>query len=294
MDFAPYRQSDLLSAFAVEKLPFARLPMKNKNVAGILALLVGIFGTHRFYLGQRFIGVLYFFAFWAGLGLTIEEGNPILMLLPALISLVDGIVFFAMPWEDFDRRYNKTYLKQQQAIAAEERSFSVPVEEAPPRVSKFEHHKREGIRKFRSHDFAGAVADFLEALTIRPGDPAMCFNLACCYSMLEQSAPAFYYLDTAVANGFENIQKVRQHPALAHLRTKPEFAKYTRNDNAAPAPPPPPPPTHEQEIEEFFDLNIQEEVEIPEPLIKLEDLLNRGILTQEEFEAQKEKMFGYR
>jgi hypothetical protein len=172
MDFAPYRQSDLLSAFAVEKLPFARLPMKNKNVAGILALLVGIFGTHRFYLGQRFIGVLYFFAFWAGLGLTIEEGNPILMLLPALISLVDGIVFFAMPWEDFDRRYNKTYLKQQQAIAAEERSFSVPVEEAPPRVSKFEHHKREGIRKFRSHDFAGAVADFLEALTIRPSPTA--------------------------------------------------------------------------------------------------------------------------
>ncbi|MBX2928742.1 MAG: NINE protein [Saprospiraceae bacterium] len=271
--------------------------MKNKNVAGVLALIVGIFGTHRFYLGQRFLGVLYFFAFWAGLGLTIEEGNPILMLLPALISLVDGIVFFAMPWEDFDRRYNKAYFKQQNARAIEERSFSVPVEEeAPPRISKFEHHKREGIRKFRSHDFAGAVADFLEAQTVRPKDPAISFNLACCYSMLEQSVPAFYYLETSLANGFDNVEKIHQHPALAFLRMQHEFAKYTRREEplSPPPPPPPPPPTREQEVQDFFDLNVQEDVEIPEPLIKLEDLLNRGILTPEEFEAQKEKMFGYR
>ena len=36
--------------------------MLNKNVAGILAIILGGFGVHRFYLGQRFLGVVRFLA----------------------------------------------------------------------------------------------------------------------------------------------------------------------------------------------------------------------------------------
>ncbi len=269
--------------------------MKNKNVAGILALLVGIFGTHRFYLGQRFLGAVYFLMFWAGLGITIEEGNPIVMLLPALLSIVDGIVFLAMPWEDFDRRYNKAYFKrqQEQPPAKIPQRVSVPVGSAGERSvsSWFEQHKREGIRKFRGHDYSGAVADFLEALRVKENDPAMCFNLACCYSMLKQTVPAMYYLELAVGNGFEDWHKIHHHQALDFLRAQPQFERFAGGAKAAE----PAEETHEpQTAEEFLELNMHGEVEIPEPLLKLEDLKKRGILTEEEFEMQRQKMLGYR
>ena len=115
--------------------------MKNKNVAGALAIFFGIFGTHRFYLGQRFLGALYFFLFWAGLAITIEENNPIVMFLPALISLVDSIVFFAMPWEDFDRRYNKAYFKQNQQQQETPRMIPVAATPPAPHISKFDKQK---------------------------------------------------------------------------------------------------------------------------------------------------------
>lgn len=270
--------------------------MKNKNVAGLLAILTGIFGTHRFYLGQRFLGALYFFLFWAGLALTIEEGNPIIMLLPALISVVDSIVFFAMPWEDFDRRYNKAYFKQNQQVQETPRMIPVAATPPPaPRVSKFDLHKKEGICKFRANQFAAAIADFLEALRIRENDPAMAFNLACCYSMLGQHVPGMYYLEMAVNNGFDDEQKIFTHQALINLRLLPEFEALAQRLQAPQAQAQATPPTAQASpAEEFLDLNIQESVEIPEPLLKLEDLKNRGILTEEEFELQKQKMLGFR
>jgi hypothetical protein len=269
--------------------------MKNKNVAGALAIFFGIFGTHRFYLGQRFLGALYFFLFWAGLAITIEEQNPIVMLLPALISLVDSIVFFAMPWEDFDRRYNKAYFKQNQQQQETPRMIPVAATPLPVQhVSKFDKHKKDGIRKFRANQYAAAIADFLEALRVRENDPAMAFNLACCYSMLGQHVPGFYYLEMALNNGFDDEQKIFTHQALLNLRLQPEFETFAQRVQAPPAQAQPTPPAEPTAAEEFLDLNIQESVEIPEPLLKLEDLKNRGILTEEEFELQKQKMLGYR
>ena len=52
--------------------------MQNKNrvVAGILALLFGAFGIHKFYLGQVSRGILYLLFFWTGIpgGVGFMEG----------------------------------------------------------------------------------------------------------------------------------------------------------------------------------------------------------------------------
>src|SRR5687768_7097598 len=37
---------------------------KNKTVAAWLALVLGIFGVHKFYLGKKFLGIIYFIAFF--------------------------------------------------------------------------------------------------------------------------------------------------------------------------------------------------------------------------------------
>ena len=72
--------------------------MKDKNVAGILALFFGWLGIHRFYLGQIGLGILYMFFFWVSW----------------IIALIDAIAFFAMDKVEFDEKYNLEMLHQRQ------------------------------------------------------------------------------------------------------------------------------------------------------------------------------------
>lgn len=69
--------------------------MKSKTTAGVLALFTGGFGGHRFYLGQIGLGVLYFLF--------------CITFIPALIAVIDMIVFFTMSEENFNRKYNPGY-----------------------------------------------------------------------------------------------------------------------------------------------------------------------------------------
>ena len=66
--------------------------MKSKLTAGLLALLLGDLGLHKFYLGQTKTGVIYLLFSWT--------------FIPALISLIDGISLLTMSDEDFDKKYN--------------------------------------------------------------------------------------------------------------------------------------------------------------------------------------------
>lgn len=64
---------------------------KSKLAAGHLAIFLGGFGIHRFYLGQWW-GVFYLLLFWT--------------MLPGLISLIEGIVFLLTNQESWDKRHN--------------------------------------------------------------------------------------------------------------------------------------------------------------------------------------------
>jgi TM2 domain-containing membrane protein YozV len=54
-------------------------PPKSRIVAGVLALLLGGIGVHKFYLGKAGFGVLYLLFFWT--------------FVPAIIALVEGIIY---------------------------------------------------------------------------------------------------------------------------------------------------------------------------------------------------------
>ena len=62
-------------------------PIKSKIVAGILALLLGGLGIHKFYLGKVGMGVLYLCFCWTGI--------------PALIAFVEGIIYLCSNDENF-------------------------------------------------------------------------------------------------------------------------------------------------------------------------------------------------
>lgn len=66
-------------------------PIKNKTVAGILAILLGTLGVHKFYLGKTTMGIIY-------LVLTF---TAVLAFVPALLGLIEGITYLTQSEHNF-------------------------------------------------------------------------------------------------------------------------------------------------------------------------------------------------
>jgi len=66
--------------------------VKSKVVAGVLAILLGGLGVHKFYLGKLGQGVLYLLFSWTGI--------------PSIIGLIEGILYLFKSDEEFNREYN--------------------------------------------------------------------------------------------------------------------------------------------------------------------------------------------
>jgi TM2 domain-containing membrane protein YozV len=66
---------------------------KSKSVAGVLALFLGLFGAHHYYLGSAAAGLLIVLMnCFNGVGL--------------IIGLVEGVMLLVMSREEFDAKYN--------------------------------------------------------------------------------------------------------------------------------------------------------------------------------------------
>ncbi len=62
-------------------------PVKSKVTAGILGILLGGIGIHKFYLGKIGMGILYVCFCWTGI--------------PALIGFIEGIIYLCSNDENF-------------------------------------------------------------------------------------------------------------------------------------------------------------------------------------------------
>ena len=67
--------------------------MKNRTTAGILAILLGGLGVHKFYLGETGMGILYLLFCWTSI--------------PSLIGLIEGILYLTKSDEEFEKLYIK-------------------------------------------------------------------------------------------------------------------------------------------------------------------------------------------
>lgn len=64
---------------------------KSKTTAGLLALLLGGMGVHKFYLGEKG-GIWYLLFFWT--------------YIPAILALIDAIRLFSMSDQEFAAKYH--------------------------------------------------------------------------------------------------------------------------------------------------------------------------------------------
>ncbi|MEL7122985.1 MAG: NINE protein [Bacteroidota bacterium] len=261
--------------------------MRNKTVAAILAFIMGIFGVHRFYLGQRVVGILHFFMFFITFMITVSEPvefPPIII--PFLIGFVDAVLLFVMPQVEFDDKYNAPLRRKVQRnkakrqARAEKNNYSY--EQRAPKGEL----KKEGIRLFRSYAYEEALEAFLGALEEKPDDPTLHFNLACTYSMLEEADQAFIHLEDAVHYGFKDIDRIHSHDALAFLRSHPQFDAFIENGYKTVKS-----ISVSSRKDEELDLNGNPQMNsLLKQLRDLAELRDKGILTNEEFAQQKHKL----
>lgn len=64
---------------------------KDRTTAGILALLLGGIGAHKFYMGDTGLGILYLCFSWT--------------LIPAIIGFIEGLLYLTKSDEEFQRQY---------------------------------------------------------------------------------------------------------------------------------------------------------------------------------------------
>ena len=152
----------------------------------------------------------------------------------------------------------------------------------PLRPTKEKLFKVTGIKKFKDFDYQGAIEDFEKALTIDANDVATHFNLACAYSLMENVPKAFFHLDRAVALGFDDTNRIKTHDALAFLRIQDEFIAFERNNYRLPAALNAPP----------TDNLLDSKPDLLEQLKRLAELREKGLLSEEEFVAEKKKILG--
>ena len=81
---------------------------KSKIVAGLMALFLGIFGVHKFYLGFTLPGLIYLMCSWIFMmlaGVTDEDIFLIPTLIIYMFSSIDAVIYFTRTDEDFQRIY---------------------------------------------------------------------------------------------------------------------------------------------------------------------------------------------
>ena len=263
---------------------------KRKGVAFLLALPpMGVFGLHRFYLGQRFRAILYFVLASGGLIGTIQdrEGYQILIVL-GIIAVIDAILMLAMPREDFDIKYNqlkgkaaKRYRQRKTAPTPQTTLYRTPERRvADPAIVR-------GINFYKKEHYAEAIMEFKKALSEDPQSAAAHFNLACCYSIIRNAEESYHHLARAVELGFDDKDRILQHEALSFLRSRNDFDVFRDNDyrlvqQLAPG-----------SEKDLLEQARESQGSILDQLEKLGERLERGEMTRGEFDLEKKKLLGH-
>ncbi|MFK7772567.1 MAG: NINE protein [Saprospiraceae bacterium] len=265
--------------------------MKKKRTAALLALLFGVFGLHRFYLGERVKGFLHLGLFFMMLVATAEEGAPFIFI-PAILGFIDSVLFFVKPTEEFDEKYNAKYLRDQpRQQSRRDRLYDSRMEREtrePKRrrvnVEPVNSFKESGMRKFDEYDVKGAIIDFRKALNADFKDSKTHFLMACCYSINEEPEKSLFHLDKAVDFGYVDFETIHSSDALAFLRTHLRFEEFVKNSYQIPRYLP------EEQDEKLDIMDDEKATDLLDQIASLGALYEKGVLTPDEFQEQKQRL----
>lgn len=264
--------------------------MKNRIVAGLLAIFGGAFGAHKFYLRKPGTGIFYVFMFMVFLNARF----PIMFML----GLIEGIGLLMMSDQEFNRRYNggvqqqqqqPTYGRgfpwQQQQQQPQQNQGGMPWKNVQiPDTNTFRRniYKESGLRKYKDFDLDGAIEDFQKSLQMEPRDIATHFNIACAYSLTEQGDKAYQHLVKAVEFGFNDFEKLNTHDDLAYVRIQSQWDDFKASGYRTYQPFEKSPLVQEKP-EPQNDLLLDQ-------LNKLNELKQKGLISDAEYAIEKRRL----
>ena len=184
---------------------------------------------------------------------------------------------------DYQRRPPQTAQQRAPSYPPRRRGANVHVPERK-RANPF---IQSGIKKYKEYELEDAIEDFNKGLEISPGDIALHFNIACAYSLTEQLDKALFHLDKAVEYGFTDLEKIRTHDALAYVRIQPVFESFAAANFRLMG------MQKENQEQSTTPANAKEEPaddKLLEQLQRLADLRDKGLITEQEFMREKEKL----
>lgn len=85
------KEAEICPHCGVRQKPAVSNSSKDRTTAGILALLLGGLGVHKFYLGETGLGILYLCFSWT--------------LIPAIVGFIEGLLYLTKTDEEFQRQY---------------------------------------------------------------------------------------------------------------------------------------------------------------------------------------------
>lgn len=249
--------------------------MKNRVIAGLLALILGVFGTHKLYLRQTMSALIYLFLFF-----VTYKFFPVTI----IMGILDAIRIFNMSDYEFNSKYNKEYLKNGRYSPTEDkfprdsqrRQMPDNTFRIFPRKNPF---KKSALEKFENFDFKGAIEDYKKALDISPDDAELHYQIAKAYSLTENKELAFRQLDTAIQYGLKSPERISTDTDLAFLRVQPEYEDFkSRGFRLSP-----------KSLNSPKSDLLENDVLLAQ-IKKLKELKDKGILSDVDFETERKKI----
>lgn len=136
--------------------------MKDKTTAGMLGIFLGVFGTHRFYLGET----------GSGCGLLLL--GLFLPPIPMLLGFIEGLQLLGMSQEEFDARFNQG--PPVTSGVASDVPLGMPVGRAPRSAAPWYRNYRPRTSAEREQVVLAAVYDSGGAIT--PAELALATRLS--------------------------------------------------------------------------------------------------------------------
>jgi tetratricopeptide (TPR) repeat protein len=129
-------------------------------------------------------------------------------------------------------------------------------------------------KEYKKGNYSKAIELLEQALALSPKSAILYYNLAIYYSVLQDEEKVYSYLEKAVSNGFDDFKRIQTHERLSIIRSNPKFKEFVENGYKLPA----------KKVE------LRDSSERISQLEKLAELKEKGILTNNEFEAEKLKI----
>lgn len=285
--------------------------MKSKTTAALLALFLGSFGVHKFYLRDPGSGIFFII-------LTIFSTRLVGFSIAGILGVIDAIALFTMSEERFDAKYNsgkpvgRDRRKRPERRTANRNPYQqtrdYDYRNAPPanrnpyqkqqrkrKVVKDNPFKTSGIKRLKDFELDLAEQELLQALELSPDDKEIHMALGKVFSLTEQKKKSFYHIAKAVQLGYKNVSEITSADELAYLRIQPEFEDFEksgfrqipagqaekRNDSAE--------NNSTRAVEPPADDLLQDDLLLSQ-LNKLQELRKKGLLSEAEFLEEKTKL----